>query len=500
MAIITDTLRAIMTLDGEAPAIDHNDIWYSWATLRGQVDALSDIFDEVGIQTGGRVGVLLHNRPGHVAAILSVLATDRCLVTLNPLYPDETLGSDILQLDVPIVIGEAKELARPGVAAALESAGAAVVEIDPLLGGATLKVPGTATSINTSGAEGIAIEMLTSGTTGKPKRVPLSRSAFDASFSAVAKYEKSRDLTQQVKLRDNTTLIINPVTHIGGIYGVIGAMMAGRRICLVERFSVEAWAHAVVRHRPKVAPAVPAALRMLLEADLPAETFSSLSALISGTAPLDPIIVDEFLARYDLPVLANYGATEFAGAIAGWSLKEFRERWPSKRGSAGRIHDSIEARVVDFETGEPVGTDTEGLLEIKGAQLGENTHWHRTTDRAVIDEDNFLFIKGRADNAIVRGGFKVHPDDVVRVLEQHPSIREAAVVGIPDNRLGEVPVAAIILMDGAVQPADENLKLFLKDKLLPYQTPMKFRVVDELPRTASMKPAVIPIRALFQNK
>ena len=117
----------------------------------------------------------------------------------------------------------------------------------------------------------------------------------------------------------------------------------------------------------------------------------------------------------------------------------------------------------------------------------------------MIDEDDFLFIKGRADNAIVRGGFKIHPDDVVRVMEQHPAIREAAVVGVPDSRLGEVPVAAIILADGATLPPVADLKAYLKDKLLPYQTPVRFLAVRDLPRTASMKPAVVQIRKLFET-
>ena len=499
MAIITDTLKAVMSLDAHAPVIDHKESWYDWGTLSAQVDALDGMLARLGIPEGGRVGVLLHNRPGHVAAILAVLASDRCLVTLNPLYPDETLGTDIAGLSVPVVIGEAADLERPGIKAALTASGAAVIEIDPLLQRAVLKSEGAADRPGQADASGIAIEMLTSGTTGKPKRVPLSRAAFDASFAAVAKYEKARELTPQVKLRNNTTLIINPVTHIGGIYGVIGALMAGRRICLVERFTVENWANAVVRHRPKVAPGVPAALRMLLEANLPADTFSSLSVIISGTAPLDPAIVDEFLKRYDLPILANYGATEFAGAIAGWSLEDFRAFWETKRGAAGRIHADVEARIVDAETGAPVAHGTEGLLELKGAQLGNKADWRRTTDRAVIDADNFLFIKGRADNAIVRGGFKIHPDDVVRVIEQHPAIREAAVVGIPDARLGEVPVAVLIAADGATLPVDAVLKAWLKGKLLPYQTPVQFKAVGDLPRTASMKPAVVQIRKLFET-
>ena len=157
----------------------------------------------------------------------------------------------------------------------------------------------------------------------------------------------------------------------------------------------------------------------------------------------------------------------------------------------------MEARIVDPETGEPRPRGVEGVLELKGAQLGEHKGWLRTTDRAVLDQDDFLFIRGRADNAIVRGGFKIHPDEVVRALDQHPAVREASVVGIPDERLGQVPAAAIILREGASPPSPEELTAFLKAKLLPYQVPTRFVFVKDLPRTASMKPALQQITALF---
>lgn len=260
---------------------------------------------------------------------------------------------------------------------------------------------------------------------------------------------------------------------------------------------MESWREAVVRHRPKVASAVPAALRMLLEANLPKDVFSSLTAIISGTAPLDPKIVDEMLARYNVPILGNYGATEFAGAVAGWTIEDFRAHWADKRGAVGRLHEDVEARVVDPGTGTPLPPGVEGLLELKGSQLGVREGWLRTTDRAVLDADKFLFIRGRADDAIVRGGFKVHPDEVVRVLEQHPAIREAAVVGIPDARLGQAPAAAYILREGAEPPSDDDLIAFTRGKLLPYQIPVRFRAVEDLPRTPSMKPALVRIAELF---
>jgi acyl-coenzyme A synthetase/AMP-(fatty) acid ligase len=291
-------------------------------------------------------------------------------------------------------------------------------------------------------------------------------------------------------------MVVNPLTHIGGIYGCIGALMAGRKIALLERFTVDAWVAAVRRNRPKVAPAVPSAIRMILEAGVPPDDLSSLSALISGTAPLDPDLVDSFMARYNIPVLANYGATEFAGAIAGWNIDDFRTHWAAKRGAAGRLHADMAARIVDPETGVALPPGSEGILELKGDQLGNGGAWLRTTDRAVLDADNFLFIRGRADNAIIRGGFKVHPDDVVAALHQHPSVREAAVVGIADPRLGAVPAAAIILREGVAEPDD--LAAWLKTKLAPYQVPTRFRFVDDFPRTPSMKPSLPGLKALFE--
>ena len=105
--------------------------------------------------------------------------------------------------------------------------------------------------------------------------------------------------------------------------------------------------------------------------------------------------------------------------------------------------------------------------------------------------------RGRADNAIIRGGFKVHPDDIVRAIESHPAVREAAIVGVPDERLGEVPAAAIILKDGAEALKSDDMRAYLRERLVPYQVPVHYRIVDDIPRTPSMKPATLPLKKLF---
>src|SRR5690606_531321 len=115
----------------------------------------------------------------------------------------------------------------------------------------------------------------------------------------------------------------------------------GRRISLLEKFSVDSWVDAVERVKPRLGNMPPAALRMILDANVPKERIASLVALRSGTAPLDPTIIDAFQERYGLPVLVQYGATEFAGSVAGWDLQAFRELYASKRGSVGRIQARI---------------------------------------------------------------------------------------------------------------------------------------------------------------
>ena len=497
MALMTEKLRAIMALDPERTEIDFEGHDYSWRQIADVVEAIEAGLETIGLPVDARVGVMLRNRPGHIAAIVAVLSADRCLVTLNPILPDQKLFADITGLELPVVIADATDLQRPGAREALVNAGTAVIEIGPCLESVRVVNPDIRAEIRIS--PGVAVEMLTSGTTGSPKRVPLSRAAFDASFRGFTKYERGRSFDDPPQLNSGCTMVVNPLTHIGGIYGCIAALAAGRKIALLEKFSVEAWVDAVKRNRPAVAPAVPSAVRMLLDADVDSEDLSSLRALISGTAPLPADLVDAFLDKYGIPICSNYGATEFAAAIAGWTIDDFRTLWNQKRGAVGRVHGDIEARVVDPDSGATLSPGEEGLLELKGKQLNNDMQWLRTTDRAVLDADRFLYIKGRADNAIIRGGFKVHPDDVVQVLNDHPAVREAAVVGVPDRRLGAVPAAAIILKEGAPEPPIDDLRTWLKARLVAYQVPVHFRYVSDFPRTPSMKPSAPGLQTLFEG-
>jgi acyl-coenzyme A synthetase/AMP-(fatty) acid ligase len=286
------------------------------------------------------------------------------------------------------------------------------------------------------------------------------------------------------------------LVHLGGLFRVLQCVSDGRSFCLLERFTVEGWADAVRRHRPATASLVPAALRMVLEADLDPADLTSIRSVISGTAPLHPDDAEAFMDRYGIPVLATYAATEFGGSVAGWNLEDHRAFWPSKRGSVGRAHKGCELRVVDPASGQPVAPDTEGLLEVRAAQLDDDA-WVRTTDIARVDADGFLYILGRADQAIIRGGFKVHPDDVRAVLERHPSVRGAAVVSRQHRRLGAVPVAVVELRPGAEPVSDDQLLDYAAKSLASYELPSEIHVVQGLPRTESGKVDLASVHAFL---
>jgi len=142
-------------------------------------------------------------------------------------------------------------------------------------------------------------------------------------------------------------------------------------------------------------------------------------------------------------------------------------------------------------------TDSIGLLEVRGAQLGAGQGWVRTTDLATIDDDGFVWIKGRIDDAIVRGGFKIVPTELQRVFDSHPAIRESAVVGLPDHRLGAVPVVAVELNEGAGATVEELMD-FARQNLIGYQVPTQIRIVEALPRTPSLKVSRPLVVELFE--
>ena len=478
---------------GEAPAdaeaVEFGESWWTWGMIQATARGLDGLLTRLGLGAAARVGVVLENRPEQVAAVVGLLATGRCVVTLSPLMPADRLAADIARCELPVVIASPAMLGRNGVPEAIVTAGAAV----ELAADGAGRVAAGEVPLDPAVLPGVAIEMLTSGTTGPPKRVRLRDEQLDQALLS-----GGGPLKPGVLLRTGISIAATPMVHIGGMWAVVASLYAGRRVVLMPRFQLGPWVSAVERHRPKAAGLVPAALRTVLDADVPADKLSSLTVVTSGTTYCPPELADAFRDKYGIAVLMTYGATEFTGAIAMWTLPMHRKWWEAKRGSAGRAVRGVSMRVVD-EAGRPVGPDKSGYLEVRTAQspLGAGA-WVRTSDLARIDEDGFLFIVGRADDAIVRGGFKVQPEQVRNALERHPAVAEAAVVALPDDRLGQVPAAAVELRPGAPPPDAAELIAACREVLTPYEVPVHVAILDALPRTPSSKVSRVDLTRLVQ--
>ena len=489
-------IRNTLTIDAEAPAIEYEGRWTRWGELKAIVEGVDGALQRVGAPPDAAVGAVLRNTPNHAGLVLSLVASDRCLVTLNPFYPDETLAEDIRKLRPPVIAASEEDWRRPGLREAALQVGAAGIELGTE--GAVTVVQGldaTRGSDHFTAEADVVIYMLTSGTTGPPKRIPLTRKRVLKTLEGALRYERNRRLDTGPTLRRSVMLHMNAMVHIAGLWALINGVMGGFRICMLDRFTVPDFRRAMVRHRPKAAGVPPSGLLMLLESDVSREELSSLIAFRAGTAPTSADTIDAVMQRWGIPVLTAYGSTEFTG-VAGWTIDEFRTHWETHRGSVGRVHPHYDARVVDPDSGEALPFGSEGVLELRGDFVWDG-EWVRTTDLAKLDEDRFLWITGRTDNAINRGGFKVHGEEIGQILERHPDVREVCVVGIADQRLGAVPAAAVVPRQGVSLSADE-LRAWARDNMLPYQVPAAFSFIEDLPRTPSMKPKLVAIRALFE--
>lgn len=484
--------RTILNIDPAANAIDHVGTWTTWGRLGELVDALVAHYDAAGLEHGVAASCALRNRPSGVAMIVAAACHGSVVATVNPMVRDDKLLADIRALRSPVVVADPEDWARPGFREA-------VIETQAL--GLSVGTDGVAVEVARASVRpdvterhpGVLVYMLTSGTTGTPRRVPMGRRALAETVRSSLEHEGGA-AGGPPRLQSAARLLTTSLVHMGGLWEVFAAVLTGRPISIMDRFNVADWRAALARHQPKVCLVAPAGLRMILDADIPREELSCLVALRSGSAPLEVPVIDAFEERYGLPVLQTYGATEFSGVVAGWSLGDWKRFGATRKGSVGRIYPTISARIVDPETGAELPRGQVGLFEI---DLAGNGDWLRTTDLAELDEENFLTLHGRADNAIIRGGFKVLPDEVARVLMEHPAVRDACIVGLPDRRLGAVPAAAIVTMSGHEAPTVGELTDWVRGRMAPYNVPVRFLFVDDIPRSPSLKPAIALVREMF---
>ncbi|MDL9938073.1 AMP-binding protein [Gordonia sp. ABSL1-1] len=483
MAGIRQALGELWTASDDARMIQQDGRWYTWGEVRHLAERIDRALVAIGAAEGARIGVVAGNRMETIAALVALLGNGRTVTTLNPMQPIGRVTADLAATAPQAVLAPQEFWDSTEFTATAVELGIAGFAIDQEV--AARSAAGRRTEVAVA-SDPVAIEMFTSGTTGPPKRVPLTWRQLDAAMSAVHGHTGAAG-EPRAPLTGRVALVTLAIVHIGGMWGVLQALTEARPFVLLPRFTVEGWVGAIDEHRPRIASLPPAAMRSVLNANVPAERISSLRAVTAGTTFVSPDLADEFIERYRIPVLIVYGATEFSGAVAGWTKPMHLEWWKSKRGSVGRAFPGVELRVVD-EAGVALGDGATGRLEVSSGQTGTGAgDWVRTSDLAHIDTDGFLYIDGRADDAILRGGFKVQPEVVANALREHDSVLDATVYGRDDDRLGQVPVAVVELVDTATAVDTDELKDFLREHLTPYEVPVVIHAVEALPRSASLK-------------
>jgi len=347
------------------------------------------------------------------------------------------------------------------------------------------------------GDEDITILMYTAGTTGRPKGVPLTHDAF-VSYILGNVDPASPDIEER-------NLLTVPLYHVAGIQSMLAAIYGGRTLVMMRQFEVREWLETVQRERATRAMLVPTMLKTIIDyPDFTKYDLSSLQVITYGAASMPFEIINKAIKVMPRVKFINaFGQTETASTITVLGpedhliegTEEERERKLKRLASSiGRPLPDVEVKILD-EEGKELPPGQVGEIVAKGPRIMKG-YWHDeqktaraftpdgwliTGDRGWMDEDGYIFLAGRADDMIIRGGENISPEEVEDVLHSHPKVEEAAVIGVADLEWGQQPRAIVALKKGEVATAEEIIE-YCRSKLASFKRPRSVVFVDSLPR------------------
>ena len=348
----------------------------------------------------------------------------------------------------------------------------------------------------------ITILMYTAGTTGRPKGVPLRYSGFVSYI-----LENVEPADPEVEERNILTV---PLYHVAGIQAMMAAVYGGRTLVLMKQFEVKEWMETVQREKVTRAMLVPTMLKWVLDApDFQAYDLSSLNVITYGAAPMPFEVISRAIKALPGAMFINaFGQTETASTITTLgpedhvlegTEEEIQTRLKRLSSSIGRPLSDVEVRIVDDE-GRPLPAGQVGEIlargprimsgywrdEEKTSQVMTEDGWLRTSDRGWMDEDGYIYMSGRLDEVIIRGGENISPKEVEDALDANPKVREVAVIGVPDPEWGQEVRAVVALEPGQTASAEEIIE-YCRERLSGFKRPRSVVFVDDLPRNAMGK-------------
>jgi long-chain acyl-CoA synthetase len=397
------------------------------AWTRREVEAMAPA---LAVEPGSAVAVQLPNGPELIATLFAVWEAGGVYVPLNPRATDGAVGHVLEEVDPAVVV-----TARG---------------VDPR-------------ESSRRHEPDVALVSFTSGTTGRPKPVELRHSTvatlMDGVLDGMGWTGRDPDRPPM------PNLIPVSLSLWAGLYNVLFAFRVGAPVVLMERFEPREFAQLVQRFGIRSVVLPPAAMAMLSD-DESVTDLEPLRWVRSISSPLSPLQARRFHDRFGVGILNGWGQTELGGEVVGWSAADWRAFGDTHLGAVGRPHEGVEVR-SDPASGE---------LQVHTPAMPDG-EWHGTGDVGRIDDEGFVWIEGRLSDMVNRGGLKVFPAEVEEVLRLASGVEDVAVAGVPDDRLGEVPVAFVV---GAVDP--DALDAHCREHLAAYKVPVRFEAVAELPR------------------
>jgi acyl-CoA synthetase (AMP-forming)/AMP-acid ligase II len=475
---------------------------WTFAQTNDRVNRLANALAQLGVEKGDRIGMLQVNCNQHIETYFAAAKMGAIFVPLNFRAKAEELSYMIDNAEVKVLFTgnrymEMVDAMLPDLPSIRHC-----IALDHADGGKTyyedlMSASSPEEFFSEIGDEDITILMYTAGTTGRPKGVPLIHSGFVAYV-----LENVEPASPEIEERNLLTV---PLYHIAGIQGMLAAVYGGRTIVLMRQFELKEWMETVQQERVTRAMLVPTMLKWIVDdPDFSSYDLKSLKVITYGAAPMPFEVINKAIKVLPWVQFINaFGQTETASTITALgpedhvisgTEEEQEKKLKRLTASIGRPLPDVEIKIVD-EKGDPVAPLEVGEIlargprvmkgywqdEQKTSQVITGDGWLRTGDKGWVDEEGYIFLAGRADDMIIRGGENVSPEEVENVLYAHPKIEEAAVIGIPDPEWGQQPRAIVVLKKGEDATREEIME-YCRSKLAGFKRPRSVVFLDSLPR------------------
>lgn len=483
----------------ESTALIFHDERLSYRQLLERGLSIAEQLKAVGVNNNDKVGLLYPNHCDYVAAFFAILLCGAIVVPINPMLKSEEIAHILADSEARAII--VHELVSSEVAASLTRGLITATVICFRYGGAT-ELPTAFITLETAKlaratmsvgkparSEDLAVLVYTSGTTGKPKGAMLSHANLR---SAVSMSETFLEFSAQDRF-----LAVLPLCHIYGLTVVMLALISkGGTLVIADRFEPAVALNLIEEHKITFLPAVPAMYQfMLFELQKAKYDLSSLRACLSGAAPMPLKLFSAVESAFHVPIVEGYGLTESSSIASVNPL-----HGTQKLGSVGVPMPGLQIKIVtgDGSFAER-GAANIGEVAIKGPNVMQGYYkspeatalafsgdWLLTGDLGYIDSESYLFLVGRTKELIIRGGQNIYPREVEEVISRLAAVAEVAVIGVPDQFMGE-RVKAVIAVKPAHNLTEDDVKRFCADNLADFKVPRLVEFVQSLPRNSTGK-------------